>query len=466
MRLLQRIAIAPAALVPLAPAAAAADAFSGPVEALACAPSDPDAAGLISAGVVWITRDGGATWRASGSAAWLSDPSDGSDPSDTSDLSDLSDAPDLSDLPTPPLHLHLAIGDRGEWAAARGGRWIADSGAGARRFEEPSCPIAGMAFDASSLLWVACGDRVTALSPGKAPRTAVIAGAGGPVAPASGGVVVPGRVGTFALAADAGGAISARRIGRPAKAAAVGSDSGALFTSSPGGVFRRSAGVDRALPGAPPNATRLLAGARGLLWARSAEGWLAGAADSPFRRIAARAVAVDALGRAWLGTDAGPLPPRAGVPAGRARPEGAAGARAFAARAPPPCSPDAAALLPAVKLWVTLARGSRASEALPPVAKAIDREASVAAGLLLTWALAPAADAACAARGELFYEREARRLERFTEQRDRLAAAAAEAAAATTVEAALGASAEMGAAAARLDAIGDPTAAGEKEDVR
>jgi hypothetical protein len=443
-------------------AAAAADRPDGPVEALACAPESPDVAAAVVDGTVWITRDGGDTWKAV-KKLWLASEGE-AEVQETTETSG-SEEPGSSDGSDPPDPLLLAVGDRGEWAAARGERVVVDPGAGLGRYKPSGAPIAGLTFDRSSRLWIAAGDRVQVFESGRGVRTFAVAGAGSPVPARNGTVLVPGRRETFEARVHGEGGVSLRAVGRSAEAVAAVPAAGGAVMASAGTVVRIGDGAARAVARAPEGAIRLLADGDGRFWVLSNGRWSFSTAASGARPVSARQIAVDAAGRVWRGEESGPVPPRRAV--GGARERSISVPRigiSRIVRAPPPCERAIAMLLPEAKLAVELGLGTDGSWGADRVMENAARSSRLFFGVTLSWALAPPPDAACAVQRERFYAREEKRRERLDALASDLADASEEVAAATTAEEALAARTAIETASARIDALGGRPVAGEQEE--
>jgi len=451
-----------AILAALSPTRRAAAALrpEGAVDAIACAPTNSLVAAAIVRDTVWITRDGGARWEAksdlsnlSGQSEWAKE-SVQSVESVQSEESEQSDEPEQSDeIEEPGDTLLLAVGDGGEWAVSRGSLWVVEFGKGTHRFNAHGA-IAGLAFDASARLWIASANRLEVHQRGCAPRDFAIARAGWPAPGRDGAVLVPGARGVFEARLLESGAISARVVGRPADAVAIEPASGISYSSSSSAIFRRIGDGARAVARAPRNVRRLWA-AGDRFWALSDGGWYSVTAEEGARRLPWRAIAVDALGRLWRGSESGPIPPRESLVPTRGREP--AGIDIRVELVPSPASPCArwfSQLLPDAKLALGLGLGSIDSrDTNDPLARS-GRSSSISFGVAFTWNLGPTEDVSCAARRERFYEREEERLDRLIELRYRLATASAEAVLATTVEAALEAMTEVETASARIAAAG------------
>jgi hypothetical protein len=420
----------------------------GPVDAIACAPSNPEAAGAVVRDTVWLTRDGGETWRAARRLKW--DAPDLSEPSEDTDSSEDSDSSGVS----PPLT--LAVGDRGEWAVARGARWISCFDGSVRRSAERA-EVLGLAFDRAGRLWIAAGDILEVAQRAASPHAVALAGAGAPVPGADDdAVIVPGARGTFEARVHESGTISLRSRGRPAESAAVEPLSGRIFAAASGSIFADDAPAPIAR--APLPARRLLASPGGRFWALSRKNWYAISRTGGLSRLEERAIAVDAAGRVWRGSESGPRSPDEGRRAPIAPLVGGSGTFLFdfAPETPPPCRRPIAALLPDASLAFSFDRGASISRGADGRAESAEERARVYFGASLTWELGAGDDAACAARRERHLERESRRFERLLELRDRRAAAETEAITAETIEAAIAAETDGEAAAALARAAGGP----------
>jgi hypothetical protein len=453
-----RLAIVTALVMSTAVAPRAAAALGRPrgrVEALACAPSNPDVAAAIVGGVVWVTRDGGVTWR----SARRLDPLFAPTPEETADAAateDVAEAPAEADA-SATKELVLAVGDRGEWAAAAAGRWVAEFGGGITVHAERGLAVSGLAFDAGARLWIAAGDRLVVVEDGRAVQVVVNAGSGAP-APlgGSGSVLVPGALGIAEIAVGAGGDVATRIAGPVAEAVGVDAIDGAVYAVRHGAISRVGDGGKTAFVArAPVHASRLVISG-GAFWVLADGRWHTSATSGGPRPIPARAIAADARGRLWLGADQGPIAPQepsSAVPA-------IAASRApevtieFARRPPPPCPRPAAALLPDLALSFGFGLGEVASSTIDAAADTAGTRSWLAAGLTVTWALAPAVDGSCAARRERYAEDECDRLARHVELRAELARAIAAKAAARTIEDALSAANAVDAIVAQIAVTG------------
>ncbi|MCK9463880.1 MAG: hypothetical protein M0R80_30045 [Proteobacteria bacterium] len=444
-----------------APDAASASALGrpvGPVDGLACAPSDPDVAAAIVNGAVWLTRDGGATWRAirrveplfGRTAAAATGEEESAEESEAEEAEE----------PGAPAggRFALAVADRGDWAAARDGRWVAELGGRIEVHEERGAAALGLAFDAASRLWVAAGDRLIVAEVGRAARIVPLAGSVAPAPlPGSDAVVVPGARGIAELSTGTGGEIAVRVIGPPADAIAVSAVDGAVYAARRGAISRLADGVETPLAARAPARTSLLAFADGALFALSEGRWHGISSAGGSRLVAARAIAADALGRLWLGAELGPISPKAHDAASAAGPPPAPlppSAVDFSRRPPPPCARPVAALLPDAKLSFGFGLREVASRAADGATLTAGSRSWLAVGLTLRWDLGrPAADGRCEARVERHAKREEKRLARAVELHAELARAEAALAAARGVAEALSASMAAEAASARIAGI-------------
>lgn len=463
----------PTALVLLAataaPGAAPASALGrpvGPVDALACAPSDPDVAAAIVAGAVWLTRDGGATWR----AIRRVEPLFGRTAAAATGAEESAEESEAEEAEEPGApaggRFVLAVADRGDWAAARDGRWVAELRGRLEVHDERGAVAVGLAFDAASRLWVAAGDRLIVVERGRAERIVPLAGAGAPIPlPGAGAVAVPGARGIAELLAGPGGEIAVRVIGPPADAIAVDAPGGAVLVARRGAISRLAGGVETPVAARAPARTDRLVAADGSLFALSEGRWHGISSAGGSRLVAARAIASDALGRLWLGAELGPIAPEAppgANPSPRPLPRSAVD---VAPRPPPPCARPAAALLPDATLSFGFGLREIASRAADGATVTAGSRSWLAVGVALRWDLGrPPADGRCEARAERHAEREAARLARAVELHAELARAEAALAAARGVAEALSASMAVEAAAARIAGInGRPPDEKEKD---
>jgi hypothetical protein len=427
----------------------------GRVEALACAPSNPDVAAAIVEGAVWVTRDGGATWR----PARRLDPLFAQAPEGTADAEatdDVVEEPADAEAPATPAFV-LAVGDRGEWAAAAGERWIAQFDGGIAVHAERGVAVSGLAFDADARLWITAGDRLVAVEDGRTVGVVANAGSGAPVPLGrSGAVLVPGSLGITEISARANGEMSARIVGPPAEAVAMDAIDGAVYAARQGAISRVDDGGKKTFVArAPVHASRLVI-SDGAFWVLADGRWHSSAASDGLRPITARAIAADARGRLWLGADQGPIAPRkpsAAVPAIATlrAPEMTDG---FARRPPPPCPRPAAALLPDVALSFGFGLGEVASSTADGATDTAGTRSWAAVGLTFTWVLAPVVDGKCEVRQERYAENEGDRLARHVELRAELARAIAAKDAARTIEDALSAAIAVDAIFAQIAVTG------------
>jgi len=422
-------------------AASALGRLYGRVEALACAPTDPEVAAAVVDGAVWITRDGGASWR----SARRLDPLGAQapeEPADAESTEEVIDEPAEAEMPTAPA-VTLAVGDRGEWAAARAGRWVVDTGSGIFARTELGATVSGLAFDASSRLWVAAGDTLAVFEGRRRTKVIAVPDAGPPVAAGNAGaVLVPGALGLTRIHFGADGDVSAQIVGPPAEAVAVDPDDGATYAVARGAISRIGDGGEASFVArAPVRASRLVI-AGGALWVLSGGRWYTSSPLAGPRPTSARAIAADARGRLWLGADRGPVPPKERVASGIGRaafPVAPERDIDFARRPPPPCPRPVAAILPDAALTFGFGLDEVASLTVDNRTDTAGTRSWLAFGLKLTWELEPLVDAQCEARLERFAEREEERLARKVELCAELARARAAKAAAQTIADALSA---------------------------
>jgi len=426
-------------------AASALGRLYGRVEALACAPTDPEVAAAVVDGVVWITRDGGASWRSARRLDLLrAEPTE--EPADAASTEDVTEEePAETDEPTAPVApaVILAVGDRGEWAAGRAEKWVVDSGSGIFARTELGGAVSGLAFDASSRLWVAAGDRLAVFEGRRRTNVVAVTDAGPPVAAGdAGAVLVPGALGLTRIHFGADGDVSAQIVGPPAEAVAVDPDDGATYTVSRGAISRIGDGGEASFVArAPVRASRLVI-AGGALWVLSGGRWFTSSPLAGLKPTSVRAIAADARGRLWLGADRGPVPPKERVASGigkAAFPVAPGRDIDFARRLPPPCPRPIAAILPDAALMFGFGLDEVASSTVDNRTDTAGTRSWLAVGLTLTWELKPVVDAKCEARLERFAEREEERLARQVELCAELARARAAKASAQTIAGALSA---------------------------
>lgn len=420
---------------------------SGPVRALACAPTDQDAAAALVGDSLWVTGDGGRSWTR---AAVLPASYDGGETEDavidhggddeTPDVIPDFDAETFEEQhrveaaevdlrathggdggPGDEAVVALAVGDDGSFAALLGVRlFTGRPGRGVR--ERPAIPGAlGVLIDARGGLWVAADQALLHFPPGAPasaePRRFPLACSGPPARGSSPDeVLVPLRDGVAAIAAREGREprVEVVRVGPVAAVAAVADGSWLAVARGRFARVRRDGWLEP-LAHAPARVRRLLVARDLELWVLTADrNWSRGRPGS-VRSVTALAVAVDAQGRTWIGTSHGPISPsldQGPPPPGRPLPQVSpapflAGAMRLSDEEPgrPPCRPPINPA-PTVRLVVGAGRGSTRSRELPgPVGFAgPGEEARIKtwfyAGIRLGWTFGPVAPTECLARLE------------------------------------------------------------------
>jgi hypothetical protein len=412
-------ALAAVAVVPLR---AWAEPLPAPIEALAAAPGSAGVLAAVAGSRVHVTRDRGERWAAMAFA-----PGNGLREEPSAEQEDGAQTEDDPADRSDPALAWLAVGDSGVWAAARGGEvLVGGPSAGVRRRLEAPV-IGGLLVDANDTIWIAGGDRVTALD-GRttgAPeiRRWRVADAGAPVpGPFGDGVLVPGRDGVWSLSIRSGGGPPAcDRQRAPVQAVAVTQGGDSMWLAARGRLWRRTAGgIWTDLGATPAGVLTLVADADGSLRLRTASGWFERLGDA-WRLTTAVAAAVDARGTLWTtdGVSLRSLAVRAPSAAGRGPGGGtdleAVLGAAFARRAsetgPPPCPSLAANLLPSLDLGAGLGRGLALGVSTEPPASTRQDQTWFYVGMQASWTLDPMPDPSCRKRTEAWQARERRRSE-------------------------------------------------------
>ena len=412
---------------------------SGPVRALACAPSRSEVAAALVGESVWITRDSGSSWsREAVLSPALADheshpgAAEAGEPADESAV-----IPDFA--PTPPEEQHrvgdsellarerselaggvggtsrvdLAVGDDGSFAALLGEqlfvRWAGSRAIGRAKVEG----AVGVHLDGWGGLWVAAERALLGYARASTvsvpARQHAVACVGSPSRGASADqLVVPLEDGVARISVPRYGAavLDVERVGPVAAAA----------TAKIGLLVVARGRVSRLVPGAglvsmfPVNGVvrELLVAGDGTVWVDAGgAGWLAGGAARRFRATTALAVAVDAVGRVWIGTPHGPLAPGSGSgPTGPARPAPVVPVGRFVAGAmsrfdrelgDPPCRPPVV-LVPRARVLLGAGHGSTRETDLPGPIDEAGRRTWAYAGIRLEWSFGPVDPTECVNR--------------------------------------------------------------------
>jgi hypothetical protein len=331
----------------------------GSVQEIACALTDHNVAAALIDNAVWITLDGGISWKQTARFAQADrftgmepEPKNPLEASDSSltirpyqrrpDWQIPGEDPDIeiSGIFPDPTHRYLAVGDNGTWALALGESLIiGDPLAGVRR-RIKLADIRGLLIDRKGGLWVTVENGVIffakAADSFKGKKQFNVPGAGEPVRSThTDEVLVPGRAGLWAISLNGNGketlngpfplsaidaiavlpgrnllyAVSLRRLKRLS------------FVPADDPTCRELSNRPRCLVqvqdiGPLPAPVRRLqvdrTGRIHIFTGRS--GWFEKSGSS-WRPLRVRALAVDAIGRLWSGTDHGPIAPSPKTPA-------------------------------------------------------------------------------------------------------------------------------------------------------
>ncbi len=312
----------------------------GSVRDITCALTNPNVASALIENAIWITIDGGISWR---QATRLPTPypletgeplPDSPEEAPEDDLNtnprvrrltwenpdttmDIPSADPFSDTGKP----HLAVGDDGTWAASFHGRlFIGGPLVGIRRqIKLPG--IRGLLIDGEGGLWITLKNTVIFLAGAadgfKGKKQYHVPGAGAPTrSTTSAGLLIPGRAGLWVVSLmGKNKATLAGPFPAPTLEAVAAAPSGDLVYAVSLGRLKKITNflggrteVDDIGP-TPASIDRLLidqAGGIYLLTHRT--GWFEKAGPS-WHPMQVRALAIDASGRVWSGTDFGPVPP-------------------------------------------------------------------------------------------------------------------------------------------------------------
>jgi len=431
----------PVALVALSVAAGAARAGApvGETVEIACAPSRAEVAAALVGDDLWVTVDRGASWSRVASPLLGTEAGEEEDraevgldaieqrpampwaePSEASRESleaSSSDGDAQSDRETE-AEVHIAVGDRGEWAWAAAG-FLCCGGPGPKvRMRVPVEEILGIHIDEEGAIWSVEGGWVVRRIPGAggADGRWSVAGAARPVRGiGSTRVAVPTSQGVWIATRGERGENAARlhRIG-PVSAVAPDPEGPGYYLVLKGRLARWSPdGPAEDLGSWVAGARRIAACSGGRVLALGAgEGWMERRGES-WRASPWLAAAAGADGRPWLGTSRGPVPPGSrrpahhpSLPGGLGLPDHLESLRAKREKSPgrPPCRRLPVDLLPRARLVAGQGRGIALEADLPSGLGGDRIRAGWYLGVDLTWRLSPLSPVDCAERVEAWHE--------------------------------------------------------------
>ncbi len=409
---------------------------SGTVQALACAPTNPNIIITLSNDVVFTTTDRGRQWHRHGRL--VPPPSEAADSGPTKQPVDWDDtAGELlwtasdSVLPDRPPSRHqdvfrvahrsisLSINDHGVWAAAKEGLLFIsgpDQGLISRR---PLPELKGVAVDRHGRVFATAGDELLRLDPAQHYRTIAsrqpLPGGGIPVPVGEGdALAIPSPQGVWLIHPgaphDTGtvrlyplGSVRAVAWDRTTETLLVLSDN-ALSRWSPGRAAVRLWSVR-------PGGIRVVVDGEGTVWLESADTNWAARTPLGWQPVAIRAVAADAQGLIWRGTAAGLVPPRTASSSVR-RPAASQGRfetalsralqRLESEVGPPPCPDRFHWMLPRARIFFRLDRGRDQQGTLPDWLLQTQQTTERFIGLDLAWQWSPVNRTSCRERQQQY----------------------------------------------------------------
>ncbi len=317
----------------------------GAVHEIACAPSESSIAAALINREVWVTTDEGTSWdRAARLPVSIGDTTSEKETEDIEFIEGFEDTSirlEEADESSPSRRVswesgatgtagqasvgkesfsyrtHLAVSDHGEWSVAIDELLFAGSaGSGIRRrWSMPG--IRGLTYDIQGRLWVAVKDALVLFRRDSgglymADRWPV-RGAKNPTLDTSSRVLlIPGRDGLWIvsnLELPNGPEITLQRMPAVTAAAPLFGEKTWYFVSGQR-IKKQRLGRDvEDLYPAPGRAEQLLVDADdGVLLNTGRAGWLEGTSGI-WRPLSIRALAIDVLGRRWMGTEHGPVAP-------------------------------------------------------------------------------------------------------------------------------------------------------------
>ncbi len=318
----------------------------GTVREIACAPTDPDAAAVLIGREIWVSSDTGRSWTraarlpnlqtsveavqddldldivATRMAVASSTEDEEISPDRRIEWGDSTGAAETNTMDiVNQAPAYLALSDGGVFAVAlRDILFIGSQASGVRRrIQIPG--IRGIVFDGHGSLWVTLKNALIVLG-SEAEGTAQtgrwpMRGAGAPIfEDRRGELLVPGLEGLWIVTRGADRASPRVTLERIPGVDAVASMPGekAYYLVSLGRLKKARPGHSpEDVAPIPSRVERIVADAGGRVLIRTAgAGWLESTGGA-WHPVSVHAVAVDALGRIWTGSDYGPVPPGAAM---------------------------------------------------------------------------------------------------------------------------------------------------------